>query len=63
MLKQKANCWLDTEWHLSNKRCKALWNSDYLDPQDSKDNEEGAAYQNNVPNRSKRGDESLHNKL
>lgn len=40
-----------------------LWNSDYLDPQDSKDNEEGAAYQNNVPNRSKRGDESLHNKL
>lgn len=40
-----------------------LWHSDYLDPQDAKDNEEGAADQHNVPDGSEGGDESLYNQL
>lgn len=38
-------------------------NADYLHAQDSKDNKEGAADKHNVPDGSKRGDESLHNEL
>lgn len=41
----------------------ACVNASYLHPQDAKDDEEGAADEDNVPNGSKRGDECLHNQL
>lgn len=37
--------------------------ANYLHPQDAKDNEEGAADKDYVPDGSKRGDECLHNQL